>query len=117
MCLRLQVTSTLVRNWQPWQEGGPGVNFINVFMRGFFAQKTKKLLVFENKFHHAFSYKNCAGCVIHKLLLTVLVAIRKLQLAMRKKSFKKPCIKMLMKLTPVKSLTQVTSNLNQQILD
>ena len=34
----------------------PGVNFINMFTRSFLAQKTKKLLVFENKFYHAFSF-------------------------------------------------------------
>jgi hypothetical protein len=30
----------------------------------FFAQKTKKLLVFESEFYHAFSYENCASCTI-----------------------------------------------------
>jgi hypothetical protein len=53
-----------------------------MFMRSFFTQKTKKLLVFENEFHHAFLHENCAGCAIRKSHLTVVVvldAIRKLQ--------------------------------------
>jgi hypothetical protein len=54
-----------------------------------FHLKDKKLLVFKNQFHHAFSYKNCAGCAIRKSHLAVLVAIRKSQLALRKKSFEK----------------------------
>ncbi len=81
----------------------PAVNFINMFMHGFFARKTKKLLVFENEFYHSFSYENCAGRAIrksHLAVLVVLVAFHKLQLAVRKKALKKPCIKMLMKLTP-----------------
>jgi hypothetical protein len=56
-----------------------------MFMRGFFTRKTKKLLVFENELHHAFLYKNCAGCAIRKLHLAVLVAIRKAQLSVQKK--------------------------------
>jgi hypothetical protein len=60
-----------------------------MFKRGFFTQKTKKLLVFENEFHHAFLYENCAGFAIYKSHLAVLVATWKLQLAVRKKSFKK----------------------------
>jgi hypothetical protein len=64
---------------------------------------TKKLLVLENEFHHAFSYKNCAGCAIRKLhlaLLVVLVAICKSPLAVRKKASKKLIVNILMKLTP-----------------
>ncbi len=56
-------------------------------------------MFFENEFHHAFLYKNCAGCAIHKLHLAVPVAIRKSQLAVRKKSFEKDVHKMLMKMT------------------
>jgi hypothetical protein len=52
-----------------------------MFTHGIFAQKTKKLLGFENEFHHAFSYKKGAGCAICKSHLAVLVAICKLQLA------------------------------------
>ncbi len=63
-------------------------------------RKTKKLLVFENEFHHAFSYENSAGCAICKLHLAVLVAICKSQLAVRKKSFEKAVHKMFMKSTP-----------------
>jgi hypothetical protein len=59
-----------------------------MFMRGFFTRKTKKLLVFENKPHHAFLYKNCAGCAIRKSHLAVLVAIRKAQLTVQKSSEK-----------------------------
>ncbi len=66
----------------------------------FLLERQKKLLVFENKFHRAFSYKNCSGCAIRKLHLAVLVAICKLQLAVRKKALKKLRIKMLMKSTP-----------------
>ncbi len=69
-------------------------------MRSFFTQKTKKLLISENEFHHAFSYEICAGCAIRKSRLAVLVAIRKSQLAVRKKTSKKLRIKMLMTLTP-----------------
>jgi hypothetical protein len=58
-----------------------------------FAWKTKKLLVFENKFHHAFLYKNCAGCAICKLHLAVLVAICKSQLTVHKKALKKLHVK------------------------
>jgi hypothetical protein len=50
--------------------------------------KDKKLLVFKNEFRHAFSNKNCAGCVIcksHLVVLVVLVATRKSQLAVCKK--------------------------------
>jgi hypothetical protein len=47
-----------------------------------------------------FLYENCAGCEIQKSHLAVLVAIHKLQLAVRKKALKKLRIKMLMKLTP-----------------
>ncbi len=55
-----------------------GVNFINMFTRGFFVWKTKKLLVFENEFHHAFeNYKNFEN--FYKI---VRVAIRKLPLAL-----------------------------------
>ncbi len=64
---------------------------------------TKKLLVFENEFQHAFSYENCAGCAIRKSYLAVLVAlvaICKSQLAVRKKASKKLSVKILMKLTP-----------------
>jgi hypothetical protein len=64
---------------------------------------TKKLLLFENEFQHAFLHENCAGCAIrnlHLALLVVVVAIRKLQLAVRKKASKKPSVKILMKLTP-----------------
>ncbi len=67
----------------PWPMLPSGVNFINMCTCGFFAGKTKNLLVFENEFHHAFSYENCAGCAIRKLhlaVLAVLVAIHKLQL-------------------------------------
>jgi len=67
---------------------------------GFFVRKTKKLLVFENKFHHALLYKNCTGCAIRESHLAVLVAICKSQLAMHKKDLKKLRIIMLMKLTP-----------------
>jgi hypothetical protein len=63
-------------------------------------RKTKKLLVFENKFHHAFLYENCAGCTICKLQLAVLVAIRKSQLGVHKKASKKLHVKMLIKSTP-----------------
>jgi hypothetical protein len=83
-----------------WQ---PGVNYISMFMCSFFTQKTKKLLVFENEFYHAFSCENCAGCAIHKSHLAVPVvqdAIHKSKLAVRKKALKKLRIKMLMKLTP-----------------
>jgi hypothetical protein len=45
------------------------------------------LLAFENEFHHAFSYKKCAGCAIRKLHLAVLVAICKSELAVSKKKF------------------------------
>jgi hypothetical protein len=78
----------------------PGINFIRMIMHGFFARKTKKLLIFSNEFHHDFLYENCAGCVICKSHLAVPVAIRKSQLALHNKALKKPCIKMLMKLTP-----------------
>jgi hypothetical protein len=61
-----------------------------MFTRGFFMQKTKSCLFFENEFHHAFLYENCAGCAICKSHLAVLVAICKLQLAVRKKASKKP---------------------------
>ncbi len=67
----------------------PGVNFINMFMRNFFVRKTKKLLVFENELHHAFLYENCVGFAICKSHLVVLVATRKSQLALHKKSFQK----------------------------
>jgi hypothetical protein len=60
-----------------------------MFMRGFFVRKTKKLLVFENKFPHALLYKNCTGCAIRESHIAVLVAICKSQLAMHKKSFEK----------------------------
>jgi hypothetical protein len=66
----------------------------------FLCQRQKKLLVFENKFHHAFLYENCAGCPICKLQLAVLVAICKLQLGVHKKASKKLHVKMLMKSTP-----------------
>ncbi len=49
------------------------------------------LLAFENEFHHAFSYKKCAGCAIRKLHLAVLVAICKSELAVSKKKFWKRC--------------------------
>ncbi len=81
----------------------PGINFINMFTRGFFTSKTKMLLAFENEFHHAFSNKKCAGCAIRKLRLAVqvvLVAIHKSQLPVCKKVSKKQRIKMSMKLTP-----------------
>jgi hypothetical protein len=81
----------------------PGINFINMFMHGFFTGNTKKQLVFENEFQHAFLYENSAGCTIHKSLLAVLVvlvAIPKLQLAVCRKALKKLRIKMLMKSTP-----------------
>jgi hypothetical protein len=80
-----------------------------MFTRGFFMRKTKKLLVFENEFDHAFSYKNCAGCAIHKLHLAVLIAICNPQLAMRKKASKKLHRKMLMKLTPGGSMGLIYS--------
>ncbi len=70
----------------------PGINFINMFTHGFFTGNTKKQLVFENEFQHAFLYENCASCGIHKSFLAVLVvivAIPKLQLAVCKKSFEK----------------------------
>jgi len=67
-----------------------------MLMHCYFVQKTKKLLVLENEFHHAFSYEYCAGCAIHKSYLVVPVAIHKLQLAVRKKSFEKAAHKMLM---------------------
>jgi hypothetical protein len=51
-----------------------GISFINMFTCGFFTRNTKKLLVFENEFHHAVMHVNCAGCVIRKLHLVVLVA-------------------------------------------
>jgi hypothetical protein len=48
-----------------------------MLMRGFFVWKTKKLLVFENEFHHAFeNYKNFEN--FYKI---VRAAIRKLPLA------------------------------------
>jgi hypothetical protein len=78
-----------------------------MFMLGFFMRKTKKLLVFKNKFHHAFSFKNCAGCAIRKSHLAVLVATRTLQLDVRKKALKKLCIKMLMKLTTVACIINI----------
>jgi hypothetical protein len=78
----------------------PAFNVINMFTCAFFVRKTKKLLVLENKFHHAFSYENCDCCAIHKLYLAVLVAIRKSQLAVHKKALKLPRVKMLMKSTP-----------------
>jgi hypothetical protein len=53
----------------------PDVNFINMFTLGFFMQKTKKQLVFENEFHQAFLYDNCAGCAMHKSHLAVLVVL------------------------------------------
>ncbi len=59
-------------------------------------QKAKKLLVFENKFLYTFLYLNCAGYAIrksHLAVLAVLVAIRKLQLAVSKKSFEKAASK------------------------
>jgi hypothetical protein len=83
MCLVLSVSSIPARYYQA------DVNFINMFMCGFFAWKTKKLLVFENEFHHAFLYKNCADCAICKLHSAVLVAIRKSQLVVHRKNFKK----------------------------
>ncbi len=60
-------------------------------MSSFFMLKTKKLFVFENEFHQAFSHKNCAGCAIGKSHLVVLVAICKSQLAGRKKALKATC--------------------------
>ncbi len=69
-----------------------GINFINIFMQIFFTQKTKSCLFFKNKFHHAFLYKNCAGCAIHKshlAVLLVLVVICKSQLAKHEKALKK----------------------------
>ena len=60
----------------------------------FLRNRQKKLLVLENKFHHAFSYENCDGCAIRKLHLAVLVAIRKSQLGVHKKALKKPRVKM-----------------------
>jgi hypothetical protein len=57
-----------------------------MFMRSFFTRKTKKLLVFENEFHHAFLYENCAGCAICKSHLAVLVVIRKSQIAVPPKN-------------------------------
>ena len=77
-----------------------GINFINMFMRSSFMWETKKLPVFENKFQHAFLYEHCAACAICKLHLAVLVAIHKMQLAVRKIASKKPHVKMLMKSTP-----------------
>jgi hypothetical protein len=77
-----------------------GINFINLFMHGFFMRKAKNCLFFENNFHRAFSYKNCPGCAVHKLRLAVLVAICKLQSAVHKKALKKQHIKKLMKSTP-----------------
>ncbi len=73
-------------------------------------ERQKKLLVFENKFHRAFSYKNCSGCAIrksHLAVLAVLDAIRKSQLAVRKKALKKLRIKMSMKSTPAGHATFV----------
>jgi hypothetical protein len=64
-----------------------------MFMHGFFHVKDKKLLVFKNEFHHAFSSKNCAGWAICKLHLAVLVVICKSQLSVRKKALKMPHIK------------------------
>jgi hypothetical protein len=55
-----------------------------MLVTSFSKQKTKKLLVFENEFPHAFLYENCAGCAIHKSHLAVLVAIRKSLLFVRK---------------------------------
>jgi hypothetical protein len=72
-----------------------------MFMRSFFARKTKKLLVFENEFHQAICKLLLAVLVaINKLHLAVLVAIRKSQLAVHKKASKKWHVKILMKLTP-----------------
>ncbi len=71
-----------------------GINFINMFMRSSFTWETKKLPVFENKFHHAFLYEHCAACAICKLHLAVLVAIGKSQLVVRKKALKKLWVKM-----------------------
>jgi len=61
----------------------PRVHFINLYVQ-LFNLKHKKLHVFENEFHNAFLYKNCAGCAIRKLHKAVLVAIRKSQKAMHK---------------------------------
>ncbi len=60
-----------------------------MFTHGLFMRMTKKLLVFENKFHSAFLYENCADSDIRKLHLAVLVAICKSQLAVCRKSFEK----------------------------
>jgi hypothetical protein len=67
----------------------PGVNFISKVMSGYFTQKTKKLIVFENEFHHALLYENCDGYVVRKSHLAVLVAICKSQLVVYKKALKK----------------------------
>jgi hypothetical protein len=77
----------------------PGVNFINMFTCSFFA-KDKKLLVFENEFHHTFLSQICGGCDIRKSHLAVLVAICKSQLVVLKKASKKPRVKFLMKSAP-----------------
>jgi hypothetical protein len=71
-----------------------------------FWSKNKRLLVFENKFHHAFSYENCVGCAIWKSHLAVLVAIPESQLAVLKKA-SKSCVKMLMELQPGVNLTNI----------
>jgi hypothetical protein len=82
----------------------PGVNFINMFTHSFFTRKTKKLLIFENELHHAFSYENCAVCAIrksHLVVLAVHVAICKSQISCAQFiALIKPHVKMLMKLTP-----------------
>jgi hypothetical protein len=59
-----------------------------------FMRMTKKLLVFENKFHSAFLYEKCADSDICKLHLVAicklhLVAICKSQLAVCRNSFEK----------------------------
>jgi hypothetical protein len=54
-----------------------------------YCTKDKKLLVFENKFHHAFLLENCDGCAVRKSHLAVLVASCKSQLPVYKKSFGK----------------------------
>jgi hypothetical protein len=77
----------------------PGDNFISMFTCSFFA-KDKKLLVFENEFHHAFSSQNCGSCDIRKSHLAVLVAICKSQLVVLKKALKKPCVIFFMKSAP-----------------
>jgi hypothetical protein len=85
----------------------PGINFINMLMRGFFMRKTKKLLVIKNEFHHTFCTKillvchfqgalSCPGC--HS----------QVPISYAQKASKKPGLKMLMKSNPEGKVTNST---------